>query len=114
MPPLPSPTLQGTSPSGSKFSFSQFSPDGGRPEPKRKSSFGLSLKKDKEVDHLKLPKEFLAEFWGTLANEQGDKGWHEGVSTFLGMIKKGTKTGSGMNLREIPTLLEGWFWVAAS
>ena len=51
------------------------------------------------------------EFWGTLAKEDGDDGWRTGTNAFLGMIKKGTKTPSGMNLREIPTLLEGELWV---
>jgi hypothetical protein len=73
---------------------------------RRKSSFGISLKSNKS-DDTKLPKEFLLEFWGALANEDGDAGWKAGVMSFLSMIKKGTKTEAGMNLREISTLLEG-------
>jgi hypothetical protein len=73
---------------------------------RRKSSFGISLKSNK-LDDTKLPREFLLDFWGALANEDGDAGWKSGVISFLSMIKKGTKTEAGMNLREISTLLEG-------
>lgn len=82
------------------------SPDLLPPSPRRKSSFGLSLKSAKS-DDVKLPREFLLDFWGALAEEEGARGWKAGVSSFLSMIKKGTKTEAGMNLREIPTLLEG-------
>ncbi len=117
MPPMPSPSLQGTSPSGSRLTFSSFSRESpastnGGVSPgvgKRKSSFGLNIGRKSEADGMKLPKEFLMEFWGTLANEDGDAGWKTATGSFLGMIKKGTKTPSGMNLREIPTLLEGEF-----
>jgi hypothetical protein len=124
----PSAKLQGTSPSGTRSTLSAMSPPGenGRlrtpeilstgsspnpgttPSPgmtKRKSSFGLNLKKDK--DELKLPKEFLIEFWGVLASDAGDAPWKASVVNFLANIKKGTKTQSGMNLREVPVLLQG-------
>ena len=113
--PLPSPSITGTSPSGSRLSLGLSSPKSPNwPAPaspttpiatRRKSSFGLG-KKNKE-DALKLPKEFLLEFWNTLAAEEGDADWSDAVAAFLGMIKKGTKTPSGLNLREIPTLLDG-------
>jgi len=70
---------------------------------RRKSSFGLNKKKD---DVLKLPKEFLLEFWTTLGDATGDAAWKDAVGSFLGNIRKGTKTPSGLNLREIPVLLE--------
>nr|XP_018258943.1 cytoplasmic protein [Kwoniella dejecticola CBS 10117]OBR81101.1 cytoplasmic protein [Kwoniella dejecticola CBS 10117] len=133
LPPMPSPPLQGTSPNGSRLTFSSFSPppagpktpemggtptfpgSGQTPSPgpggRRKSSgFGLSLGRNKSDDGqgVKLPKEFLLEFWGILANEEGDQGWKAAVVTFLGLIKKGTKTPSGLNLREVPTLLEAF------
>ena len=82
---------------------SKLSPGMGR----RKSSFGLNIGKRSDSDGIKLPKEFLLEFWGTLANEDGDAGWKIATASLLGMTKKGTKTASGMNLREIPILLEG-------
>ncbi|ODN97020.1 hypothetical protein I350_07998 [Cryptococcus amylolentus CBS 6273] len=41
---------------------------------------------------VKLPKEFLREFWGILGGEEGDQGWKTTVKAFLGMIKKGTKS----------------------
>jgi hypothetical protein len=112
---LPSPGITGTSPSGSRLTLSLGSPKSPNwPAPaspttpvasRRKSSFGLGKKNKEEV--LKLPKEFLMEFWNTLAAEEGDGDWSDTVATFLGMIKKGTKTPSGLNLREIPTLLDG-------
>ncbi|OCF44431.1 cytoplasmic protein [Kwoniella heveanensis CBS 569] len=134
VPPLPSPPLQGTSPNGSRLTFSSFSPPSTNgpqtpempgtptmasvngnttPSPgfgRRKSSgFGLSLGRNKSEDGgVKLPKEFLLEFWGVLANEAGDEGWKSAVTSFLGLIKKGTKTPSGLNLREVPTLLEAF------
>nr|XP_019009601.1 cytoplasmic protein [Kwoniella pini CBS 10737]OCF48382.1 cytoplasmic protein [Kwoniella pini CBS 10737] len=133
LPPMPSPPLQGTSPNGSRLTFSSFSPpttgsktpemggtasfpsSGQTPSPgmsgRRKSSgFGLSLGRNKSDDgqSVKLPKEFLLEFWGILANEDGDSGWKTSVITFLGLTKKGTKTPSGLNLREVPTLLEAF------
>ena len=70
-----------------------------------KSSFGLNLKK-KNTDALKFPKEFLVEFWEILENERGDPTWKTATGTFLRLSKKGTKTPSGLNLREIPTLLD--------
>ncbi|WVR09258.1 hypothetical protein IAU60_006323 [Kwoniella sp. DSM 27419] len=126
IPPLPSPPLTGTSPNGSRFTFSSFSPppipvtpemgssaNGGTPSPgpgRRKSSgFGLSLGRNKSDDGgVKLPKEFLIEFWGLLGAEDGDAGWKATTAGFLGMVKKGTKTPSGLNLREVPTLLEAF------
>ncbi|WWD20945.1 hypothetical protein CI109_105423 [Kwoniella shandongensis] len=111
IPPMPSPPLTGTSPNGSRFTFSSLypSPNGAGPKTpdmagsqtpptpgRRKSSgFGLSMGKHKsDADVIKLPKEFLAEFWGTLASEDGDQGWKTAVSGFLSIIKKGTKTPS--------------------
>ncbi|WVQ81673.1 hypothetical protein IAT38_003798 [Cryptococcus sp. DSM 104549] len=129
IPPLPSPPLTGTSPGGSRLTFSAF---GGRsPGPKtpelpppspppqqirRKSSaWTLGGKKDKSEDSgVKLPKEFLLEFWGILGAEEGDQGWKTAVAAFLGMVKKGTKTPSGLNLREVPTLLEAFTQVIPS
>ncbi|ORY25540.1 hypothetical protein BCR39DRAFT_543937 [Naematelia encephala] len=126
--PMPSPALTGTSPSGSRLHFPSFNSPGGSKTPelpsggstpngtpspvipmnRRKSSaFGLTLgRKEKEDAGPKLPKEFLTEFWGKLAFEDGDSGWKSAVTTFLGMVKKGTKTPSGLNLREVPTILE--------
>jgi hypothetical protein len=118
LPPLPSPQLQGTSPSGSRLNFgfpgsrkssmhapeSEFEPVQSPPVPRRKSTFSLAPRK-KDIE-LKLPKEFLAEFWGVLGDEQGEAGWSETVAIFLGDVKKGTKTSTGLNLREIPVLLE--------
>ena len=75
--------------------------------PGRRKSFGISLRKA-DPDVCKLPKEFLIEFWNTLAEENGDQAWHATVSSLLGTVTKGTKTGSGMNLREIPTLLDAF------
>jgi hypothetical protein len=73
-----------------------------------RKSFGfLSRSSKSDAETVKLPKEFLAEFWGTLANEDGDSGWNSSVKIFLGQIKKGTRTPSGLNLREVGTLLEG-------
>ena len=43
---------------------------------RRKSSFGLNKKKD---DVLKLPKEFLLEFWTTLGDAAGDAAWKDAV-----------------------------------
>ncbi|WRT68812.1 uncharacterized protein IL334_005792 [Kwoniella shivajii] len=133
LPPMPSPPLLGTSPNGSRLTFSTFSPPStsglktpemggtsffpsqsqtpspGPPMNRRKSSgFGLSLGRHKSEEGVKLPKEFLLEFWGTLANEEGDHVWKSAVVSFLGLIKKGTKTPSGLNLREVPTLLEAF------
>ncbi|WVW79162.1 hypothetical protein I302_101128 [Kwoniella bestiolae CBS 10118] len=132
VPPMPSPPLHGTSPNGSRLTFSTFSPppgsaqapvtpemgstptlSGTTPSPggRRKSSgFGLSLGRNKSDDgqSVKLPKEFLLEFWGILANEDGDAVWKSTTASFLGLIKKGTKTPSGLNLREVPTLLEAF------
>ncbi|KAK8843517.1 hypothetical protein IAR55_007177 [Kwoniella newhampshirensis] len=122
IPPLPSPPLTGTSPNGSRFTFSSLypSPNGNTPKTpematpptpaRRKSSgFGLSMGKHKsDAESVKLPKEYLAEFWGTLASEEGDQGWKTAVGSFLSLIKKGTKTPSGLNLREVPTLLEAF------
>lgn len=125
-PPLPSPTLQGTSPKGSRLTFASFSksqtppipsiPDLHQPQPpspnvmgRRKSSFGLNLRNKDKEDNTKLPKEFLIEFWGTLDAEQGDEGWRMAVRDFLGGIKKGSKTAGGSNLREVTSLLDGEF-----
>lgn len=56
-------------------------------------------------DELKLPREFLQEFWTILTHEQGDMGWTQAVLTFLGMLqKKGTKTSTGANMRDIQVL----------
>jgi hypothetical protein len=105
-PGFPSPPVSGSS----RLGFLNKSPAPDSPSSphviRRKSSFGISLKSNKS-DDTKLPKEFLLEFWGALANEDGDAGWKAGVMSFLSMIKKGTKTEAGMNLREISTLLEG-------
>ncbi|EIW67151.1 hypothetical protein TREMEDRAFT_40715 [Tremella mesenterica DSM 1558] len=73
----------------------------------RRKSFGISLKRS-DPDALKLPKEFLIDFWNTLSEEQGDTAWTNGVQTLLGLVTKGSKTPSGMNLREIPTLLDAF------
>ncbi|WVQ64082.1 uncharacterized protein L199_002241 [Kwoniella botswanensis] len=134
VPPMPSPPLQGTSPNGSRLTFSSFSPPGsghgpttpemggspvfpntttpspGPPGRRKSSGFGLSLGRNKSDDgqSVKLPKEFLLEFWGILANEDGDGIWKSTTANFLGLIKKGTKTPSGLNLREVPTLLEAF------
>lgn len=105
-PGFPSPPVSGSS----RLGFLNKSPTPDSPSSphtiRRKSSFGISLKSNKS-DDVKLPREFLLDFWGALANEDGDLGWKAGVTSFLSMIKKGTKTEAGMNLREIPTLLEG-------
>lgn len=78
------------------------------PLPIRRKKSALSLRLGRK-DELKLPKEFLAEFWGILARENGDIGWTQAVRTFLGMLQQkngtGTKTYAGANMREIPTLL---------
>ncbi|WWC91481.1 uncharacterized protein L201_006427 [Kwoniella dendrophila CBS 6074] len=132
VPPMPSPPLQGTSPNGSRLTFSSFNPPiqgpktpelgngsmfpgqqtpspglGGR---RKSSGFGLSLGRNKSDDgqSVKLPKEFLLEFWGILSNEEGDQFWKSTTTNFLGLVKKGTKTPSGLNLREVPTLLEAF------
>lgn len=55
----------------------------------------------------KFPKEFLMEFWLKLAEEPGDNAWTATKQGFLNLIKKGTKTEGGGNLREVGTLLEG-------
>ncbi|KLT40639.1 hypothetical protein CC85DRAFT_303946 [Cutaneotrichosporon oleaginosum] len=73
------------------------------PLPMRRKRSVLSLRLGRK-DELKLPREFLAEFWGVLSAESGDMGWTQAVRTFLGMLKKGTKTAGGANMREIPTL----------
>jgi hypothetical protein len=114
-PGFPSPPVSGSS----RLGFLNKSPAPDSPASphtiRRKSSFGISLKTNKS-DDVKLPREFLLDFWGALANEDGDAGWKAGVVSFLSMIKKGTKTEAGMNLREIPTLLEGKSqqWAAGS
>ena len=103
IPPIPSPNL----PSGIRSPFSPSSLTNIQNlSISRRKSFGLAIKKP-ESDLVKLPKEFLIDFWNVLKVEQGDPGWDTAVNGFLGMIKKGTKTGSGMNLREVPTLLDG-------
>ncbi|KAL7418776.1 hypothetical protein Q5752_006459 [Cryptotrichosporon argae] len=119
LPPFASPTLNGTSPNGSKFTFGAFTPPPIPPSPApsdasqpqravgRRKSFGFLGGKDKDRDECKLPKEFLIEFWGALAAEDGDVGWKQAVGGFLALVgKKGTKTNSGLNMREVPTLLE--------
>ncbi|TYJ51197.1 hypothetical protein B9479_008245, partial [Cryptococcus floricola] len=125
-PPLPSPPLTGTSPNGSRFTSFSFhsapsyntapklpetptTPTTPPPNLRRKSSAWTLGKGHKtEGEGVKLPKEFLLEFWGILGGEEGDQGWKTAVGAFLGMIKKGTKTPSGLNLREIPTILEAF------
>ncbi|ODO07655.1 cytoplasmic protein [Cryptococcus wingfieldii CBS 7118] len=125
-PPLPSPPLTGTSPNGSRFTSFSFhsapsyntapklpdtptTPTTPPPNLRRKSSAWTLGKGHKpEGEGSKLPKEFLLEFWGILGGEEGDQGWKTAVGAFLGMIKKGTKTPSGLNLREIPTILEAF------
>ncbi|BEI83764.1 hypothetical protein CcaverHIS002_0403680 [Cutaneotrichosporon cavernicola] len=106
----------GTLPPGSSFAsngeitpkspaFSSFrSPDPvDLPLPIRRKKSVLSLRLGKK-DELKLPREFLTEFWVVLSAEVGDIGWTLAVRTFLGMLKKGTKTATGANMREITTL----------
>lgn len=58
-------------------------------------------------DELKLPREFIIEFWGILGAEEGDANWHQAVRGFLALVqKKGYKTSSGSSMREIPVLIE--------
>ncbi|GMK58894.1 hypothetical protein CspeluHIS016_0603360 [Cutaneotrichosporon spelunceum] len=85
--------------------FSSFRPPEpvGLPLPMRRKKSVLSLRLGKK-DELKLPREFLTEFWLVLSAEPGDIGWTLAVRTFLGMLTKGTKTAAGANMREIPTL----------
>ena len=93
---------------GSRRFTSFLSPDPARDELTvrcKKSALRISLSGKK--DELKLPKEFLGEFWGTLSAEDGDRSWTWAVNNLLGLVqKKGTKTASGLNMRDIPTLLE--------
>lgn len=80
-------------------------------EIKRKKS-GLRLSIGGSKNDLKLPKEFLLEFWGQLSSEEGDMGWQQAVRGFLLLVqKKGTKTSPGANMREIPTLLQSEYLV---
>lgn len=73
---------------------------------RKKSASALIFRKD----DLKLPREFLLEFWKRLAAEPGDSGWSQAVHGFLLLTRKlGTKTAAGANLREIPVLLESEF-----
>ncbi|ORX38986.1 hypothetical protein BD324DRAFT_618118 [Kockovaella imperatae] len=105
-PPIPSPPLLASSPEIS-------SPPLGPAMNRRKSSFGLSKKKKDDEDSLKLPKEFLVEFWNVLEAENGNQGWKITTAAFLKQTK-GTKTGSGMNLRYLPVLLDAFSQVAAA
>lgn len=74
------------------------------PMRRRKSISYLRLK---SKDELKLPREFLAEFWGVLVAERGDAAWQQGVKGFLALVqKKGYKTASGLSMREIPVLVD--------
>lgn len=73
---------------------------------KRKKS-ALSIRLGRHKDELKLPRELLLDFWTVLSVEGGDPAWQRAVNALLTMVqKKGTKTASGANLREIPTLVE--------
>ncbi|ADV25829.1 cytoplasmic protein [Cryptococcus gattii E566] len=116
VPPLASPPATGNSPNSSRFTSLAYNTPPHTPEPpspstpppilRRKSSaWGLGKHKN-DGDAVKLPKDFLLEFWGTLGAEEGDLGWESAVKGFTSIIKKGSKTASGLNLREIPTLLE--------
>ena len=116
-PPLPSPPATGISPNGSHITTSVYSTPPHTPEPpspgtpplilRRKSSVWTLGKHKDNGDAVKLPKDFVLEFWGILSAEEGDMGWKSAVKNFTGISKKGSKTPSGLNLREIPTLLEG-------
>jgi hypothetical protein len=78
--------------------------DGTVPTIKRKKS-ALSIRLGK--DDLKLPKEFVVEFWDRLSQEPGDSGWMQAVRGFLVLVqKRGTKTAAGANMRDIHTLLD--------
>lgn len=115
-PPLPSPPGTSISPNDSRITTSAYStpphtpepPSPGTPPPilRRKSSVWTLGKHKDSGDAVKLPKEFVLEFWGILGAEEGDMGWKSAIKNFTGIIKKGSKTPSGLNLREIPTLLE--------
>ncbi|KIR25299.1 cytoplasmic protein [Cryptococcus deuterogattii 99/473] len=117
VPPLASPPATGISPNGSRFTSLAYNTPPHTPEPsspstpppilRRKSSAWVLGKHKNDGDAVKLPKDFLLEFWGTLGAEEGDLGWESTVKGFTSIIKKGSKTASGLNLREIPTLLEG-------
>lgn len=96
----------------------------------RASFWGGKKKKspaDEEKEPGKLPKEFLVNFWDVLGSEGGDTVWRTcewpqyrstiradapmaAVNTFISHLpsKKATKTASGLNLREVPTLLEAF------
>lgn len=114
---MPSPPGTSISPNDSRNTTSAYStpphtpepPSPGTPPPilRRKSSVWTLGKHKDSGDAVKLPKEFVLEFWGILGAEEGDMGWKSTVKNFTGIIKKGSKTPSGLNLREIPTLLEG-------
>lgn len=53
-----------------------------------------------------MPKEYLIELWGLLANEPGDAAWTETKRAFLSGIKKGSRNERGGNLRDVGVLLE--------
>lgn len=98
--------------------------------PRRKSSFGflrrdsssssataLGGKGDEAV--IKMPKEFLIEFWQILAQspapasmvgQDGEHSWNVARSGFLKGIKKGSRNEGGGNLRDVGVLLESTFW----
>lgn len=117
VPRLASPPATSISPNSSRFTSLAYNTPPHTPEPpspstpppilRRKSSAWALGKHKNDADAVKLPKDFLLEFWGTLGAEEGDLGWESAVKGFASIIKKGSKTASGLNLREIPTLLEG-------
>lgn len=63
---------------------------------------------------MKLPKEYLIELWGKIAEEPGDQVWVESKRRFLAGIKKGSRNEQGGNMRDVGVLLDSEFSMGKS